>query len=359
VLKALTGWFSWVGISGKRYISEMGMSRFKSMSYSGPFGMAYIPLSESNDLIDDPHTLALIDFTEDMKTSVGNSGFAVFLPQIDGPALCEYWRSAEPVENGRHGGFDWARNSELLFLRKMLPDSSSSEADAEEVYRELIAAMRAEGYPYLVRVWNYLPRINQEDRGCERYQAFCVGRANAMEAFQPIDEASLPAASGLGSMNGGLQVLAIAAREPGIQIENPRQISAFRYPQYYGPRSPLFSRATLKRWLTGEHLYISGTASIVGHTSLHKTLEFQLGETLSNIEALVTQAHRVNDISIHSPDELSLIKVYLRNPDDLAATKAWLDDHLGKSLPRVFLQADVCRSELLVEIEGAYLGEKE
>src|SRR6056297_586251 len=196
----------------------MGMSRYKSISYSGPFGMAYIPVSESRDLIEDPHTLALIDFTKDIKTPVGNTDFSVFLPQMDSPALCEYWHSSEPVENGRHGTFEWTRNSELLFLRKMLPDSSSSETDAEEVYRELIAAMRAEGYPYLVRVWNYLPRINQEDNGCERYQAFCIGRADAMEAFQSIDEAYLPAASGLGSMNGGLQVLAIAAREPGIQI---------------------------------------------------------------------------------------------------------------------------------------------
>lgn len=318
-----------------------------------------MPLADWDDLIKDPHTLALIDFTKEMKGPVGNSDFVAFLPQIGDSALCEYWRSTEPVEYGRHGTFYWTRNSELLFLRKSLPDSSSSEADADLVYRELIEAMRDEGYPHLVRVWNYLPRINQEDHGRERYQAFCVGRANAMEAFQSIDEAYLPAASGLGSMNGGLQVLAIAAREPGIQIENPRQISAFRYPHYYGPRSPLFSRATLKRWLTGEHLYISGTASIVGHTSLHQTLDFQLGETLSNIEALVTQAHRVNGMSIRYPDELSLIKVYLRNPDDFVATQAWLNEHLGKSLPRIFLQADVCRSELIVEIEGAYLGENE
>lgn len=328
-------------------------------TYTGPFGMAYEPVTERTRLLNDPHALALIDFTEGARVPDGTSDFAEWLPQVGGPLVCEYWHSTEPVAYERRGNFDLARTSELLFLRLMWPDTGRVEEDAQVVYTELMAALRAEGYPHLVRVWNYLPRINAEEAGHERYRSFCVGRAAALEAVRALDDARLPAASALGSCGGGLQVYAIAAREPGIQIENPRQVSAFRYPQRYGPRSPSFSRATLKRWREGVHLYISGTASIVGHASLHETLESQLGETLANIEAVVGEAHRVEGLKVRTPNELSLIKVYLRNPADAVATEAWLRERLGNRLPMVLLQGDVCRSELLVEIEGAYFGEAE
>lgn len=323
---------------------------------TGAFGMAYVPVTESKQLSEDPYTLALIDFSSDAPSGENTRRFSTCLTQIEAPQVCEYWRSAEPVERIRVGGFELGRTSEVLFIQLMAPDSGFVERDAEHIYSELMTILHAERYPHLVRVWNYLPRINQEESGRERYQSFCVGRALALESFQAIDDARLPAASGLGASGGGLQVYAIAAREPGIQVENPRQISAFNYPPRYGPRSPSFSRATFKRWRDGDHLYISGTASIVGHTSMHDTIEFQLGETLSNIEAVVDEAHRSQGLAIRSPCELSLIKVYLRHSSDASFAKKWLRDRLGDRVPMLLLQGDICRSELLVEIEGAYLG---
>ncbi|OBS09405.1 chorismate transformation enzyme, FkbO/Hyg5 family [Acidihalobacter prosperus] len=326
-------------------------------AYTGPFGMAYVPDEARAELVGDRHTLALIDFGARLRPPDGVADFPVLLPQIGGPRVCEYWHSAEPVVHDRYGRFEGARTSELLFLRALQPDSAHIEHEAQTMYAALLETLRASGYPYLVRVWNYLPRINLEEAGRERYQSFCVGRAAALEALRALDDARLPAASGLGSCAGGLQIFAVAAREPGVQIENPRQVSAFRYPPRYGPRSPSFSRATLKHWREGVHLYISGTASIVGHASLHETLESQLGETLANIEAVVREAHRAEGLAIRTPDELSLIKVYLRDPADAPAAEAWLRERLGPQLPMLFLHGDVCRSELLAEIEGAYFGE--
>lgn len=326
-------------------------------SFAGPFGMAYVPLAESASLAEDNHTLALIHFETETFSGGRNAEFAVSLPQIGGPLVCEYWRSAEAVERSKIGEMDLSRTSQVLFLRLMKPDSSHIDHDAETLYGDLMRVLQDAGYPYLLRVWNYLPRINLSEAGRERYQSFCVGRASALDALGAHDNAQLPAASGLGSMGGGLQVYVIAAREPGVQIENPRQISAFHYPQRYGPRSPSFSRATYKRWEDGEHLYISGTASIVGHDSLHENLESQLGETLANIEAVVGQARRVQGVAMLTPADLSLIKVYLRHAEDASMAEAWLRERLGENMPMVFLQADICRSELLVEIEGAYLGE--
>jgi hypothetical protein len=45
-------------------------------------------------------------------------------------------------------------------------------------------------------------------------------------------------------------------------------------------------------------------------------------------------------------------KVYVRHPADLAAVRATMAETLAAPLTAVFLQADVCRADLLVEIEA-------
>lgn len=141
----------------------------------------------------------------------------------------------------------------------------------------------------------------------------------------------------------------LAAKTPGIQIENPRQVSAFRYPPQYGPRSPSFSRAVLKRWTGASHLFISGTASIVGHVSRHPRDPLaQLDETLANLEALLNHANRFLQASIR----LASIKLYLRPDLRAADVQQRLDERLGRDLPRLLLTGDICRDDLLLEIEG-------
>jgi chorismate lyase/3-hydroxybenzoate synthase len=96
-------------------------------------------------------------------------------------------------------------------------------------YRRLFAAARALGYPHFLRIWNYFPQINRECEGLERYRAFCAGRHQALVAELAEFETRLPAASP-SDRGPGLQLYALAASEPGMQIENPRQTSAFHYP---------------------------------------------------------------------------------------------------------------------------------
>jgi hypothetical protein len=45
-------------------------------------------------------------------------------------------------------------------------------------------------------------------------------------------------------------------------------------------------------------------------------------------------------------------KVYVRQPSDLGAIEEVLAGSLGASTPVVYLRADVCREDLLVEIEA-------
>ena len=149
-----------------------------------------------------------------------------------------------------------------------------------------------------------------------------------------------------------LVVAFLAARAVPIQIENPRQISAYDYPSEYGPRSPTFARASLLRCSDGEFLFLSGTASIVGHRTLHVgDAGAQTDETLANLRAVIDAANRASRTGGYALHELAL-KVYVRNPHDLAAIRAQIESAPDAPAEVAYLQADICRRDLLVEIEA-------
>lgn len=135
-------------------------------------------------------------------------------------------------------------------------------------------------------------------------------------------------------------------------IENPRQTSAYRYPPKFGIHSPSFSRACVLSESAGTNLFVSGTASIVGHETIHHgDVSAQTRETLANLDALLEEANRVVGASRYSLDGLKF-KVYVRRPRDLDAIQSALAASLRTAAPILYLQADVCREELLVEIEA-------
>ncbi len=163
----------------------------------------------------------------------------------------------------------------------------------------------------------------------------------------------MPAACALGSPAGSpISIYFLAARQPPTMIENPRQTSAYHYPPQYGVHSPIFSRACVLSESVGTNLFVSGTASIVGHETIHHgDVAAQTRETVANINALLDEANRVLGASRYSLDALKF-KVYVRQPEDLGAIEGALSRALRPSASVVYLQADVCREDLLVEIEA-------
>ena len=152
---------------------------------------------------------------------------------------------------------------------------------------------------------------------------------------------------------GGLHIAFLAARADVIGIENPRQVSAYHYPSQYGPRSPTFSRAGLVKLGGRDMLFISGTASIVGHQTLHDgDVAAQTRECLHNIAAIVAEANRQAPGADFRLDNLAY-KVYVRHPEDLDTVRREMAQFIGAPVSAVFLQADVCRADLLVEIEAS------
>jgi len=278
----------------------------------------------------------------------------------------EVWRGGLPAESGRRNRVHFRRSENLLFgcialaeseIAPALPRGSTApsalHAATEQVYREMCATLDALGYPHLLRVWNYLPDINHDTDGIERYRHFNRARQHALNACGRAVRGKVPAASAHGASSGSpLVVYFLAGRVAPAFIENPRQMSAYRYPREHGSHSPVFSRATLLRQRNSLTLFISGTASIVGHRSIHVgDTAAQTRETLTNIAALLEEANRVERAARFSLGSLAC-KVYVRRPEDLPVIRAELAAALEPTSRVIYLQADICRQDLLVEIEA-------
>jgi len=281
------------------------------------------------------------------------------LPPGEEP-VCEIWHGNEPLTSGRHDAIRYRRGKTLLFGHASLDETAVDargartplQAATETAYRSILDLLETCGHYSVLRFWNYFPAINQESHGMERYRQFNIGRRDAFLARGHPVLGSVPAASALGSAGGGLRIAFLAARASVAHVENPRQISAYHYPEQYGPSSPTFSRATLVRLGGRDMLFISGTASIVGHQTLHRgKAAAQTRESLENIAAVVTEANRRAPGAGFRLDALAY-KVYVRHPEHLDSVRKEMARFIGAPVTAVFLQADICRADLLVEIEA-------
>ena len=281
-----------------------------------------------------------------------------------GPAPLEVWHALAPVRSGRDGEIAWCCDGQLLFgaIEVDEPAGHTGAGDnsgillaAEHAYRQLTRFVADSGYPQLLRVWNHLDAITQGEGDAERYRQFCVGRARGLGAF---DTGMLPAASAIGRCDDArtVQVYWLAAREPGTPLENPRQVSAYRYPRQYGPQPPSFARAMLPPQGSSMPLMLSGTAAVVGHVSLHAADELlgQLEETFTNFDALLGVAReRRPDLPARFGAGTRL-KVYVRDRENLPVVERALHERFGDRVPRIVLHAAICRRELAVEIDGVH-----
>ncbi len=264
--------------------------------------------------------------------------------------MFEVWTSASPSRPCQLGSVIGASNEELAFGAIELEEAEgTSLADAvEAAYLNIFDFMDKVGLKIPIRFWNYLTSIAEFDGELERYRCFNIGRHNAFQAR--LQQTFPPAASCVGARRGGSVIYFLAARTAATTVENPRQVSAYEYPLAYGPRSPGFSRASIYVHGGMESLFISGTASIVGHETRHcGDLQGQIAETIENLRALIGAAARQASVPMTG---LYALKIYLQNPAFLEAVNTAIDVMFGADTNRLYVQADICRSDLLVEIEA-------
>jgi len=300
--------------------------------------------------------LAVFEFGHSPLDSTDPRHVPVALSQLDEPERVEVWRCEGPIKCGTWDLLRFAQGAQLTMghIALDLRAHSGMRDASRHAYDVLQSYLQQSPHPWPLKIWNYIPAINEGVGDDELYRQFCLGRADAV-LIDPGDLPPLPAATAIGAPHTepALQVYFLAGALPGMDVENPRQVSAWRYPRQYGPRSPLFSRGTILTLNGSRQFLISGTASVVGHQTHHENqVANQLSESLRNVHRLLEEGHRLMGDAYARLDQDGILKVYIRNAEDYELIRRTLEAEAPAEIPRIYLRGDICRENLLTEIDG-------
>jgi len=219
---------------------------------------------------------------------------------------------------------------------------------------------------HIVRQWNFIGEILRMKEGFQNYQVFNEVRSEYYNTYRTVS--GYPAATGVGMKYGGvfLDFCALKADETVKlkAVNNPGQVNAYEYGQHVlkgitnsasaQKHPPQFERGLLLANRTSNTLFVSGTASIIGQETIGKgDVEEQALVTIENIRNVadlkrIRQLTGKDDIG---PGRYSLLRVYIKKQEDFKIVKNICSDHFPGS-PVIFIEADICRDDLLTEIEA-------
>lgn len=289
---------------------------------------------------------------ESSAAEIADGGFRFNLAV---PALGENSALSFPLPSGAAGqeiphGLLLQAGEVMCGLLRGTP-GSELEASIGEMYDRMFQSL---GRCHLYRIWHFVPAINEGRGDLENYRLFCRGRSEAFgRAFGESSQGQMPAASAVGSREREPVMFFVAGRAGPRHVENPEQVPAYRYPPIYGPRAPSFARASRVSLGQREFFFISGTASIKGSRTVHPgDCGSQVATTLHNL-ALIGEASGLGrDLARNSGASRRFV-VYLRRREDLPLVESLLQEQLfAPGDESIFLLADICRSDLMVEIEA-------
>ncbi len=297
---------------------------------------------------DDGCLLASVAFPGGEDGNDAANTVATGLTPLDGDRRRENWYAQKPVQHEQNETLHYAFNDEVLFGHARLAAGKGLEPETLATYRMLQDTLKKHRMS-LTRIWHYLPELCGGG-ALSFYRQFCRGRAEALGTLQ----SRYCAATVIGTRAAGGVFYFVASKEAGLGIENPRQVSAYHYPPRYSNPPPAFTRATLKQWPQTRQLHISGTAGIVGHESMHPgDVAGQFAEIVRNLEALLAQAARDEPaLGEARVNDLAGCKIYLSPRADKRELLDAVRAHLGGHFEFRLFSGEMCRPELLVEVEG-------
>jgi hypothetical protein len=253
-------------------------------------------------------------------------------------------------------------NSKFLIGNVQSNLKKEYKTDAEKVFSALGNLLKQVSFPVnsIVRQWNYLEDIVGFEGGNQKYQEFNDVRSEFYG--KNFDKTGYPAATGIGMNRGGIIVEFVAVKSDIVKtspVDNPEQIAAHHYSNNVlvgGERklktTPKFERARYLELFNKKLIFISGTASIKGENTLGVGDPVKQTEiTIENITKLYTSDILKNFSNEKLQPKYGHARVYVKNRKDFAAIKKTFKAYYGK-LPVVYIIADICRPDLLVEIEG-------
>ena len=264
------------------------------------------------------------------------------------------------IHHERHEGYTLLQGNGFceLITEGITPSSPDAniKKQSEDIFAQLNEILAKNNFKIsdIYRQWNYIEQITSMHNGRQNYQEFNDARSRF---YNNTDWANgYPAATGIGTSCGGIMVEVYAVKgEKSIShaIDNPLQISAHNYSQKVltgksdesERTTPKFERARL----VGNTVYISGTAAIKGEDSLSldNTVE-QTAETMQIIKQLVA----TENLPIAAKNSTyTLLRIYIKKGKEASSVIRFMEKNFPDT-PKHYLEADVCRPELLVEIEG-------
>lgn len=229
--------------------------------------------------------------------------------------------------------------------------NTSIEQQSQDAFHILEGILHDEGFDIndIIRQWNYIEQITEFEGTNQNYQSF----NNARSDFYNKTEwtRGYPAATGIGMNHGGIIIDADVASFTSdqyavIPIDNKLQVAAHKYSEQVlenaqlQKTTPKFERAKALIHNQNRLVYISGTAAIRGEESLKDVgLKEQLKITIENIGQLTGNA------------PLAMLRVYFKDAVSETEIKELMKPY-NINIPISYVQANVCRTELLIEIEG-------
>lgn len=321
-----------------------------------------------------------------------------YIQQFYGPFMPATSIIAQAPENGKYLAIEVCILDDLLQATEVVhkslenvPYSVVQHSDFNEVYAAGLTEKRQDSFyekamgafmlmekildfedlafSDVVRQWNYIENITKIIKeGSERqhYQIFNDVRSSFYGKSEFIN--GYPSATGIGIETGGV-VIDFVAVSPSPKltikpIKNPGQIDAFKYSEKVlvgkslneslKKTSPKFERGKVLQTLDAARIYVSGTAAILGENIVDKkNIEKQTLVTIENIKNLIS-LENLKSIGLHLNPEnksFSYIRTYIKSQKDIKAVKAICEKHF-KSENFQYLVSDICREDLMVEIEG-------
>lgn len=262
----------------------------------------------------------------------------------------------------RHGRYTLLCNGTCkeIITEGIVPSDVAMSAfeQSMEIFSTIGEILKSNGFQPsdIYRQWNYIQHITAGKGGSQNYQEF----NDARSIFYSNAEWSngYPAATGIGTSAGGIMVELNAIKGcecPNKPIDNPLQIAAHSYSQkvldgkvidvLQERTTPKFERARL----LGNDIFISGTAAIKGEESnFSSDAVEQTAETMEIMDRLISKE---NIPVSNNGSRYNALRVYVKREQDVDAVSRYMEEHYP-ALPKHYLVADVCRPELLVEIEG-------
>lgn len=217
------------------------------------------------------------------------------------------------------------------------------QEQARETFEQLQAGLASAGMTMreVARTWLFLDGIlgwyGELNRARNAFLEQCELRPG-----------HLPASTGVGGRNPAGTALTAAAwavrsfdesRKPFHTLPSPRQCPACAY-------GSAFSRAVEIHTNGVRQLLVSGTASISpdGRTAHVGDVRQQIELSMDVVGSILTS--RGMDLS-----DVSRATAYFRSPTDAPAFAGWLAKHDLSAMPVVNAACDICRDDLLFEIE--------